>query len=93
MTNGSRQLPPDCHCSAASEVPLPKKKIERAKIYSVVIAVTLRDHLRASFCLRVNFVATRVVWATMIESTNSWTRIVGLSGFATNFWRTLYAPT
>ncbi len=67
-----------------------KKKFELAKIPSIVIAIAFRESFASEFCLRLNIVVTSVVLVTKTESTNSWTRIVGLSGFATDFWRTLY---
>ena len=57
----------------------------------IVSAVTFRELFAREFLAAVEVRVDQVVLAAMIESTNSWTRIVGLSGFATNFWRTLYA--
>jgi hypothetical protein len=57
----------------------------------IVIVVTFRELFAREFLSGIEVRGDQVVLAAMIESTNSWTRIVGLSGFATNFWRTLYA--
>lgn len=57
----------------------------------IVSAVTFRELFVREILFAVEVRGDQVVMAMLIESTNSWTRIVGLSGFATNFWRTLYA--